>query len=460
MIDTRWELEPSVAAMSGKSVVLWLTSCVALVGCNAIAKIAGAPKIVSVTVNAPAGILVGESAVATAVALGDDGRDHAGRPRTWSSSDPASLSIDANGKMVGIIAGRRATITAEVEGKKGSASVLVASDDSRFGYALADQPTAAGPYAPDAATRYNSGGGAIEVTRTATGVYTVRFAGLGRTPGQHDNVQVSAYNTVPVYCKPNVWDAGGADLVVTVSCFAPDGTPADSRFTVLALGAWAFGKAAPLAFALVTDTTTTYLDSAATARNSTGGHVAIGHVAEGHFAMDLNGLEAAWAAGPVAIEISPVGLGPRRCRLIAIDKTVAGLGIDCVRPGGAFGDSPFSMLWLQAGRPSMRFGFTWADNLNSTTDYTPNSGFRINSSGGSVTSRRTATGQYRVVFSGLGRPAGATETVLASPFFFDDRICDITSWGNTGVNDLFVAVSCFDRTGAPANDQFSVLVIQ
>ena len=77
MIDTRWELEPSVAAMSGKSVVLWLTSCVALVGCNAIAKIAGAPKIVSVTVSAPAGILVGESAVATAVALGDDGRDHA-----------------------------------------------------------------------------------------------------------------------------------------------------------------------------------------------------------------------------------------------------------------------------------------------------------------------------------------------------------------------------------------------
>ena len=81
-----------VAAMSGKSVVLWLVSSVALAGCNAIAKIAGAPKIVSVTITAPAGILVGESAVASAVAMGDDGRDHGGRPRKWSSSDPAALS--------------------------------------------------------------------------------------------------------------------------------------------------------------------------------------------------------------------------------------------------------------------------------------------------------------------------------------------------------------------------------
>ena len=53
-----------------------------------------------------------------------------------------------------------------------------------------------------------------------------------------------------------------------------------------------------------------------------------------------------------------------------------------------------------------------------------------------------------------------TETVLVQPFFFVDRICDVISWGNTGVNDLFVNVACFDTSGAPANDQFSVLVIQ
>jgi hypothetical protein len=403
---------------------------------------------------------VGESAVATANALGDDGRSHNGLSRTWRSSDPAALSIDGNGKMVGLIAGRQVTITAEVSGKTGSATVFVASDDSRFGYALADQPAAAAPYTPAAATMYNSGGGTIEVTRTATGVYTVRFGGLGRSPGQHDNVQVSAYNALPVYCKPDVWDASGVDLRVTVSCFSPDGTPIDSRFTILALGAWAFGKTAPLAFALVVDTVTTALDSSSTARNSTGGSVLVGHVAEGQFAMALKGLEPAWTTGPAAIQISPVGQGLRRCRLIATDRGTAGLGINCSRVSGAAGDAPFSMLWLQRGRPSMRFGFAWAQSPSSTTDYTPDAGYLINSSGGSVTSRKTGTGLYRVVFAGLGRPGGATETVLVSPFLSVDRVCDITSWGNTGVNDLFVTVACFQPTSVAADTPFSVLVIQ
>ena len=446
--------------MSRRFAVL-LPSLLALAGCSAIAAIAGTPKIVSVTINAPAGLLVGESAVATAVALGDDGRDHGGRPRTWSSSDPAALSIDANGKMVGLIAGRQVTITATVDGTSGSALVGVASDDTRFGYALADQPTVAGPYTPAAATRYNSGGGAVEVTRTATGVYSVRFAGLGRTPGQRDNVQVSAYNAAPAYCKPAIWDASGSDLVVPVSCFSPDGTPIDSPFTILAAGAWAFGKTAPLAFALsVADNGTVILDSAATTRNSTGGNVIVGHVAQGHFAMALKGLESAWASAPIAIQVSPVGQDPRRCRLIAVDPSTAGLGIDCNGAGGGLRDSPFSMLWLQHGRPAMRFGFAWAQQLSSPTDYTPDAHYLINSSGGSVAARKTGPGRYRVVFSGLGRTGGATETVLVQSFLYLDRVCDITSWGNTGANDLFVTVACYQPDSSPADTQFSVLVVQ
>jgi len=346
--------------MSLRAVALFLASGAALAGCSAIAAIAGAAKIVSVTVNAPAGLLVGDSAVATAVALGDDGRDHGGRPRKWRSSDPAALPIDANGKMVALIAGRTVTITAEVDGKTGSKNVVVASDDSRFGYALADQPTAAGPYVPAAATRFNSGGGTIKITRTAPGVYSVRFAGLGRTPGQRDNVQVSAYSNVPTYCKPDLWNASGVDLVVPVSCFSPDGTPTDSRFNIVALGAWAFGKTAPLAFALyLPDTEAVVLDSSATARNSTGGHVIVGHVSEGNSAVSFSGLASAWLAAPAAIQTSAVGVGLRRCRLTAYDKSTAGLQVSCTRAGGGPGDAPFSVLWLQRGRPSMRFGFAW-----------------------------------------------------------------------------------------------------
>jgi hypothetical protein len=448
--------------MTRPTLIMVLACTIVAAGCNAVAG-ALAPKIVSVTVTAPAGLLVGDTATATAVAMGDDGKDHLGRPKHWSSSDPAALSIDDNGKMVALIAGRTVTITCEVDGTKGTATVVVASDDGRFGYALADQPTATGPYVPAAATRFNSGGGTIDVTRAAVGVYSVRFAGLGRQPGQRDNVQVSAYNSVPAYCKVDIWRTSGADLVVPVLCFDLDGNPADSRFTIMALGAWAFGKTAPLAFALYQPDTATFvrLDGSATARNSTGGHVDVTHSSEGTYPVGLGGLEAAWAGAPAAMTISGAGTTLRRCRLTAYDRAHAALQVSCTSLGGGARDAAWSLVWLQRGRATMRFGFTWATSESATVEYTPIADFLINSSGGSVKARKTALGQYHVVFAGLGRPAGASETVLVSPLFTPtDRICDIVSWGNTGTSDLFVDVACYDPTGAPVDSRFGVMVIQ
>jgi hypothetical protein len=444
--------------------IVILACSVVAAGCSVVAGVVGGfPKIVSVTITAPAGLLVGDSAIATAVAMGDDGRDHLGRPRHWTSSDPAALPIDANGKMVALIAGRRVTITCEVDGTTGTATVVVAGDDTRFGYALADQPTAAGPYVPAAGTLLNSGGGTIQVTRTSVGIYSVRFEGLGRQPGQHDNVQVSAYGSVFAYCKPDLWTTSGADLVVPVVCFDVNGNPEDSRFTIMASGAWAFGKSAPLAFALFQPDTAMYyrLDSAATTRNSTGGHLDVSRQSEGNFPVNLDGLGPVWAAAPAAVTVTGVGTGVRRCRLIAYDRANAGLDVLCTGLGGGPRDAPWSLLWVQHGRPSMRFGFAWANAQSSTVDYTPAADFLKNSSGGGVKARKTALGQYHVVFPGLGRPAGATETVLVSPLFNTaDRICDIVLWGNVGASDLFVDVACYDAAGASVDSGFGVMVVQ
>lgn len=109
----------------------------------------------------------------------------------------------------------------------------------------------------------------------------------------------------------------------------------------------------------------------------------------------------------------------------------------------------------------MRFGFAWTTSQAATVDYTPIADFLINSSGGSVKARKTALGQYHLVFAGLGRPAGASETVLVSPLFTpNDGMCDILSWGNTGASDLFVDVACYDATGVAADSRFGVMVIQ
>ena len=151
----------------------------------------------------------------------------------------------------------------------------------------------------------------------------------------------------------------------------------------------------------------------------------------------------------------------RRCRVNAYDKTIPGFQVICTGIGGGFQAASWSLVWLQHGRPSMRFGFAWANGDASTTDYTPVADYLINSSGGATKARKTALGKYHVVFSGLGRPAGGSEIVNVSPLFSSaDQNCDIVSWGNTGANDLFVDVACFDRTGAAADSRFGVMVIQ
>src|SRR5512132_2732427 len=118
--------------MPRSSLIVILACGYVAAGCNALAKVAGAPKIVSVTITAPAGLLVGESAIATAAAMADDGRERPGWERHWSSSDPAALSIDANGRMVALSGGHTVTITCEVNGTRGTATVVVANDDTRF----------------------------------------------------------------------------------------------------------------------------------------------------------------------------------------------------------------------------------------------------------------------------------------------------------------------------------------
>ena len=449
-----------LAAMSRPALVVWLASGLALVACGDL--FGPSKSVTTVTVVLPAGLLVGDTVRATAVATDASGKT-VNKPATWRSSNPGAVSVDTLGRVVGKVLGGQATIFADVEGKEGSATVSVA-DDQRFGYALAEQPTAPGPYSPDAAYQYNSSGGPISVTRDSAGTYSVRFAGLGRGPGQRDNVQVTGYGgAAAVYCKPRPWDASGPDLVVEVRCWsAPDFVLADSRFTVLVVGARVFGPSTPVGFALsFADTGAVLLDTSATARNSTSGDIEVGRVGVGNFAVSFPGLGKASAGGPVAIQIVPVGQGPRRCGVAAVDPANAGIGLYCVTSGGGRGDSPFSVLWFTRGRPALRFGYASAQNLASTVDYSPDPRFSLNSSGGAIAARKTGVGQYQVVFGGLARPAGATETVQISPLLGSgEHFCTITSWGNTGANDLTVTLVCFDPTGTPADAQFNLLVVQ
>jgi hypothetical protein len=432
-------------------------------GCNKLAELAGAPTVTSVTVYAPAGILVGDSAQVYAGATKSDGTViGAGLPPDyWQSGNPSVISISSSGVMRGLTVGQ-ATISATWRGTTGSAVVSVGAGDARIGYALADQP-AASTYSPAASTSFNSSGGAITVTRANTGIYTVTFAGLGRPPGGRDNVQVSAYGTAPVYCKTKAWDGSSADLVVNVLCLNKDAASVDSKFTILAIGARAFGASTPLGFLLSNaDTVPVNVDSAVTTHNSAGGQTQVGYVSTGMFAAAWIGLgpQSGGAAGPVGFMLTGSGNTARRCQLDAYDLAQSGIGITCRGAGGGLQNAAFSALWFTRGRPGLRYGYALALNTGNTTGYPPTHDISANSSGGAITAKKTGTGTYQIVFAGLAHAAGASEGVIVSSFGTGGTFCTLVSWGNSGANDLAATVNCWDTSDALADSLWMILIVQ
>jgi hypothetical protein len=101
-------------------------------------------------------------------------------------------------------------------------------------------------------------------------------------------------------------------------------------------------------------------------------------------------------------------------------------------------------------------GYAWNDTASPTLNTPANltNGYVFNSSGGTVSLTRTATGSYYVDFAGLNlQPA----TVLVSAYGSGNPVnCHETSWGSTGN----VGVACYDSTGAPVDSRFTIAVIR
>jgi len=103
-----------------------------------------------------------------------------------------------------------------------------------FAYFWANQPGAAGPYAPAAGYAYDSTGVPTQIQRLGAGDYLVYVNALSDLyPDDHNDghLQVTAYNSAAVQCGMRV--AGDENPTpLTVRCFDAAGNPTDSRFTV------------------------------------------------------------------------------------------------------------------------------------------------------------------------------------------------------------------------------------
>lgn len=114
-----------------------------------------AATVASLRINAPDVMPAGSENVAIAEARNNQGGIVAGKPVTWSSSDPAVLSVDGNGRLRAHQAGQ-VTITATSDGTRQSATITVQAE-----------PVAAVAVTPSAITL--APGGTAQVTARVTG---------------------------------------------------------------------------------------------------------------------------------------------------------------------------------------------------------------------------------------------------------------------------------------------------
>jgi len=95
-------------------------------------------------------------------------------------------------------------------------------------YAYAHEPSAPS-YSPQPSLRWNPSGGAVTITRTGVGDYTVVWEGVDAAIVDGGTVQVTAASQAGTQCKAtSLFDSG-----VIVHCFGPNGMPRDAAYMVL-----------------------------------------------------------------------------------------------------------------------------------------------------------------------------------------------------------------------------------
>lgn len=158
----------------------------------------------------------------------------------------------------------------------------------RVAYAFANDRSAAS-YTPDLDFSYNPSGGAITITRTGTGSYTVVFAGVSADVANAGSVQVSGLDSNG-WCLTGGWGSNGSEgLRITVRCYLL-GNLTDMRFTVLFVeGAGGASRAVGYAWAN-NPTAASYTPQPSYAYAHGGGTITATRFSVGQYTMSFSGI--------------------------------------------------------------------------------------------------------------------------------------------------------------------------
>jgi len=301
---------------------------------------------------------------------------------------------------------------------------------SKVGYVWADQP--ASTYTASTAYQYNSGGGAIDITHTATGAYQVRFVGLA-DPGGVAHAQAYGHNSN--YCAVMSWSDAGSDENVSVRCYDAGGSPTDSTFTAN----FAVGSMGAARFSYL------WADQQGTAKykpraeyrydavSSSG--ITVQRTNAGRYEVFLPAsgpqLPGAWT-----FQVTAHG-SATQCKLAGFSASNRKAQVACRNAAGSFQDTRFALTFASSG------------SFVGRTDR-PYGAFSEANDG----VENPSTGNYSIRVPGLGQDKGQAVAVARGTF---STYCHAAGWNAAGA-DLDVDIVCFNPGGAAASSSFELAV--
>ena len=217
----------------------------------------------------------------------------------------------------------------------------------RFAYAWVNDGSPVAPYPAVAQYRFSSSNMTVTVTKTATGAYSVLFAGQGRAvAGDREALMVSSYGGSSIQCQAGGWTSSGADLTAIVYCFTSAGIAADSPFDIAMISSPRAGATLGYVDADQPSLATAYAPSNSKVMPT--GTATVTRTGTGNYTVRLDGLVRSGTLHE-SFQISAVGITAIRCQSAGwgFDATGVTSFVSCANAAGVATDSRFVLVGLQ-----------------------------------------------------------------------------------------------------------------
>lgn len=186
--------------------------------------------------------------------------------------------------------------------------------------------------------------------------------------------------------------------------------------------------------------------------NSSGGNVSISRSSAGTYTVAFPGLGSSLFSNVLVSGYSTSGT----CKVGAWSTAGASISVLCFDQNGNPQDSYFTLVYQARsgtfGSATKGLAFLWA-NQASNPSYTPDTLYQYNSTGATNTIVRSGTGVYTAILPGLTAVGGA---VQITAYGAGAGRCKTSGWG-VDVDGEHVNVLCFNASGAPSDETFTLL---